>query len=214
MDDILLKRQSCWNERLKKCMNDKGYTQESLASEINKRYGTHFTQKNISRWTNLGETKNGVKAFPDFKNMIFVADFLGVDIGYLTGETDEESFTLEKACSYIGLSGEALKSIRKFTNPENQSNYMNQDMQEAFNRFFTANEFPNFFHSLFDLYLTSLSPKRLKECKFETLDDAIDYIRNSEYTGKLERYELNEALILLINEIYPKPSLSDLSIKE
>lgn len=195
-------------------MNDKGYTQESLASEINQKYDTHFTQKNISRWTNLGDAKNGIKAFPDYKNMVFVADFLGVDIGYLTGETDEESFTLEKACSYIGLSGEALKSIRKFTNPENQSNYMVQDMQEAFNRFFTANGSSNFFHSLFDLYLSSLSPKLLKECKFETLDDAIDYIRNSEYTGKIERYELNEALILLINEIYPKPTLSDLSIKE
>ena len=49
---------------------------------------------------------------------------------------------------------------------------------------------------------------------FENLDEAIDYIRNSEYSGKIERYELNEALILLINEIYPKPSLSDLSIQE
>lgn len=214
MNDIFHKKQRCWNERLKKCMQNNGYTQESFACDLNKKYNTQFTQKTISRWANLGDAKNGIKGFPDFENMVYVADFFGVDVGYLTGETDEDSFSLEKACSYIGLNGEAIKAIRGITNPENESNYMRQDMQEAFNKFLSAEEFPNFFHSLFDLYLTSMSPHRIEKREFENIDSAIDYIRNSEYAGKVERYVLNEALILLINEIYPKPSLSDLSIKE
>lgn len=214
MNDIISRKQCCWNERLKKCMQDAGYTQESFACDLNKKYGTQFTQKTISRWVNLGDAKNGIKGFPDFENMVYIADFLGVDIGYLAGETDEDSFSLEKACSYIGLNGEAIKAIRGITNPENETNDMRKDMRVAFNKFLSAEGFPDFFHSLFDLYLTSLSPKLMGNRVFENLDEAIDYIRNSEYSGKIERYELNEALVLLINETYPKPSLSSLTIKE
>lgn len=214
MKDIISGKQCYWNERLKKCIHDAGYTQESFARNLNKKYETEFTQKTISRWVNLGDAKNGIKGFPDFENMVYIADFFGVDIGYLTGETDEDSFSLEKACSYVGLNGEAIKTIREITNPENEANNMSKDMRVAFNKFLVAEGFPNFFHSLFDLYLTSLSPKLIQNRVFENIDDAIDYIRNSEYSGKIERYELNEALILLINEIYPKPSLSDLSIKD
>lgn len=213
MNDILYYKQCCWNDRLKKCMQNKGYTQESFACDLNKKYNTQFTQKTISRWVNLGDAKNGIKGFPDFENMVYIADFFGVDIGYLTGETNEDSFSLEKACSYIGLNGEAIKAIRGITNPENEANYMMKDMQVAFSKFLAAEGFPNFFHSLFDLYLTSLSPRLMEKRIFENIDGAIDYIRNLEYSRKIERYELNEALILLINEIYPKPSLSDLSIK-
>lgn len=214
MNDIISIKQCCWNERLKKCMQDAGYTQESFACDLNKKYDTQFTQKTISRWVNLGDAKNGIKGFPDFENMVYIADFFGVDIGYLTGETDEDSFSLEKACSYIGLNGEAIKSIREITNPENEANKMRKDMRVAFNKFLAAEGFPNFFDSLLDLYLTSLQPKLIHNRVFEDIYDAIDYIRNLEYSRKIERYELNEALILLINEIYPKPSLSDMFIKD
>lgn len=217
MNDIISKKiskkQCCWNERLKKCMQDAGYTQESFACDLNKTYNTQFTQKTISRWVNLGDAKNGIKGFPDFDNMVYIADFFDVDIGYLTGETDEDSFSLEKACSYIGLNGKAIKAIREITNPENEADIMSEDMRPAFNKFLTAQGFPNFLNSLCDLYCRSLSPKLIQNRVFD-IDGAIDNIRNLEYYWKIERYELNEALILLINEIYPKPSLSDLSIKD
>lgn len=215
MNDLLKEKAASWKIRLKKCMDAGRYTQASFAEALNNKYGTCYGQKDVSRWMNTGaKIKNGEVGFPKYDTMLLVADFFRVDVGYLTGETDEDSFSLEKACSYIGLNGEAIKAIRGITNPENESNYMRQDMQEAFNKFLSAEEFPNFFHSLFDLYLTSMSPHRIEKREFENIDSAIDYIRNSEYAGKVERYELNEALILLINEIYPKPSLSDLSIKE
>ena len=161
------------------CFALTGYTQESFACNLNTTYGTNFTQKTISRWVNLKKEKNGIKGFPDFENMVYIADFFGVDIGYLTGETDEDSFSLEKACSYIGLNGEAIKAIRGITNPENEVSDMRKDIRVAFNKFLSAEGFSAFFHSLFDLYLTSLSPKLMGNRVFENLDEAIDYIRNS-----------------------------------
>ena len=72
MNDIMDRKRHCWNERLKKCILDGGYTQESFAHALNKKYSTKFTQKTISRWVNLGDAKNGIKSFPDFENMVQV----------------------------------------------------------------------------------------------------------------------------------------------
>ena len=88
-----------------------------------------------------------------------------------------------------------------------------KDIRESFNKFLSAKGFPNFFHSLFDLYQTSISPTEDNRV-FENLDSAIDYMRDLEYKGKIERYELNEALVMLINEIYPNPPQVDLNIKD
>ena len=215
MNDLLKEKATCWKIRLKKCMDAGRYTQASFAEALNNKYGTCYGQKDVSRWMNTGaKIKNGEVGFPKYDTMLLVAEFFRVDVGYLTGEIDEDSFSLEKACSYMGLNGEAIKAIREITHPENEASYMRKDMRESFNKFLSAEGFPNFFHSLFDLYLTSISPNRIEKRVFENIDSAIDYMRESEYAGKIERYELNEALVLLINEIYPNPTLSDLSIKE
>lgn len=213
MNDIIDSKQRCWNERLKKCIHDCGYTQESFAFALNKKYSTKFTQKTISRWVNLGDAKNGIKSFPDFENMVQVANFLSVDVGYLTGETDEDSFSLEKACSYMGLNGNAIKAIREITVPENMDSFFGKYKRDTFNMFLSAKGFPNFFESLNDLHQTSISPTADNRV-FENLDSAIDYMRDLEYKGKIERYELNEALIILINEIYPNPPQADLNIMD
>lgn len=213
MNDIIDRKRRCWNERLKKCIFDGGHTQESFAHALNKKYSTKFTQKTISRWVNLGDAKNGIKSFPDFENMLQVADFFSVDVGYLTGETDEDSFSLEKACSYMGLDGEAIKAIREITVPENMDSFFGKYRRDTFNKILSANGFRNFFESLNDLHQTSISPIEDNRV-FENLNSAIDYIRDLEYKGKIERYELNEALVMLINEIYPNPPRVNLNIKD
>lgn len=210
MNDIIDRKRRCWNERLKKCILDGGYTQESFALALNKNYSTKFTQKTISRWVNLGDAKNGIKSFPDFENMLQVANFFNVDVGYLTGETDEDSFSLEKACSYMGLNDEAIKAIRKITVPENMDSFFGKYRRDTLNNVLTAKGFPDFFESLYDLHQTSLSP--IEESRVFDLDSAIDHKRNLEYKGKIERYELNESLIMLINEIYPNPPQAELNI--
>lgn len=213
MNDIIDRKQRCWNERLKKCILEGGYTQESFAHALNKKYSTKFTQKTISRWVNLGDAKNGIKSFPDFENMVQVADFFGVDVGYLTGETDDDSFSLEKASSYMGLNGEAIKAIREITVPENMDSFFGKYRRDTFNKVLSAKGFRNFFDSLNDLHQTSISPTEDNRI-FDDLDSAIDYMRDLEYKGKIERYELSESLVMLINEIYPNPPRANLNIKD
>lgn len=208
MNDLLTEKAKYWKIRLKKCMDAGRYTQASFAEALNNKYGTCYGQKDVSRWMNTGaKNKNGEVGFPKYDTMLLVADFFRVDVGYLTGETDEDSFSLEKACSYMGLNGEAIKAIREITHPENEDSYMRKDMRESFNKFLSAEGFPNFFHSLFDLSQRSIPPNRIEKLAVENIDSAIDYIRESEFAWKIDRYELNEALVLLINEIYPNPSL-------
>jgi transcriptional regulator with XRE-family HTH domain len=213
MNDLLKEKAMCWKTRLKECMDSGKYTQASLAEAMNAKYGTAYGQKDVSRWLNTGaKIKNGEVGFPRYDTMVMIADLLNVDIGFLTGETDEESFTLEKAAAFVGLKGEALQAIRKMTNPESDS-ILWLGKREALNKVFTADGFAGFTISLSDLNQTYMEPHVEKRI-FENLDTAIDYMRNLEYQGKINRYELNEALMLLINEIYPNPPKFELNIKD
>lgn len=215
MYDLSKEKAMCWNIRLKKYIDASNYTQVSFSQALNNKYGTCYSQKDVSRWLNIGaKIKSGKVGFPKYETMLLIADFIHVDVGYLIGETNEVSFSLEKACSYMGLNGEAINAIREITHPDNESSYIRKDMSDSLNTFLSAEKFPIFSQCLFDLYLTSISPNRLEKRVFENINSAIDYTCESEYTGKIERYELNEALVLLINEIYPVPSLSNLNIKE
>ena len=212
MNDLIKIKAKYLRNRLKKWIDKSGYTQASFAEALNNEYGTSYSQKDVSRWMNTGaKIKNGEVGFPKYDTMVLIANFLHVDVGYLTGETDEDSYSLEKACSYIGLNGEAIKAIREITHPEKKANVMKKDMRDSLNKFLSSESFPNFFDKLHDLYLTSIYLKQ----EFDNLDSYIDYISNIEYQGKIERYELNESLVLLINELYPNPpQIVDLKIKE
>jgi len=214
MNDLLEEKAMYWKARLKKCMSAGRYTQASFAEALNNRYGTSYGQKDVSRWMNTGaKIKNGEVGFPKYDTMLLIADFYSVDIGYLTGETDEISFTVEKACSYMGLNGDAIKAIRETTHPENEVSYMRKDIRESFNNFLSAEGFPNFFDRLHDLHLASILQNQ-RHCVFDNQDNAINYIRGLEYQGKIARYELNEAMVLLVNELHPNPPQVDLKIKE
>ncbi|MDE1549832.1 helix-turn-helix domain-containing protein [Jeotgalibaca caeni] len=214
MNDLSLKKATYWNNRLQNCMEVNKYTQASLAEALNAKYGTNYGQKAVSGWLNIGVIrKNGEVSFPKFDTMVSIADFFNVDIGYLTGETNEDSFSLEKASSYLGLSTDAIKVIREITQPEDNRNYMWNDNRESLNLFLTAEGFSNFFNCLHDLHHTSILSKQEKRI-FDNIDSAIDYIRNLEYQGKMERYELNEALVSIINEKFPNPPEASLKVKE
>lgn len=47
-----------------------------------------------------------------------LADFFGVDVGYLLGETDYKTFEAEDAANYLGLSESAIEHIRLATRLE------------------------------------------------------------------------------------------------
>ena len=53
----------------------------------------------------------GVAAFPKFETIMNLADFFNVDVGYLIGETDMQSYSMEKVCNFTGLSDNAITTI-------------------------------------------------------------------------------------------------------
>ena len=160
----LKRRMECWNARFRACWEGK-YTQDQLAKALNEKYQTtSFTQKAINRLMHLGETGigrdgrtkyKGLKGFPEYETMLRIADFFNVDVGYLTGETDAESFTEEKASLYLGLSTAAIKTIKNATgNDHFLSTLMfvpTETVRRLFNDLLTAKQFPEFMEAMAEL---------------------------------------------------------------
>lgn len=46
--------------------------------------------------------------------MATIADFFGVDVGYLTGETDEKTYAMSHACAFTGLSSSSIAAVRSW----------------------------------------------------------------------------------------------------
>lgn len=107
-----------WNKRLEDCMEKAGYNRESFARAFKRRYGTG-NSTDVYRWLHVGRprgTQNAPIGFPSYDTMKRIADFFGVTVGYLTGETDYETFELEKTCAYLGIDAVAASSIKSFGN--------------------------------------------------------------------------------------------------
>lgn len=123
MNNINQKAANIWCDRLRDLMKRDKYTQETFLKAFKEKYH-RGTQTNISRWLRVGNTitkKNGETAligFPSYENMKRIADFFGVSVGYLTGETDFETFELEKACGVLGIDELTGKTIRGISSGE------------------------------------------------------------------------------------------------
>lgn len=119
MNDIKSGREKCWCSRLSKLMKKRNYTQKTFLKEYREKYGGG-TQANISRWLRVGsKIENGKTiGFPSYETMLNLADFFGVSVGYLTGETDYESFEMEKICEFLGLEEDGVKAIKGITSGE------------------------------------------------------------------------------------------------
>lgn len=153
------KAMDCWNERLKKLLDQKGYKQTQFAKMLNERYGTNFTQPMVNDWLNVGSErersgKRKILPFPSYPTMFLIAEFLNIDVGYLTGETDEETFTLEKACDYMQLTSGSINAIRKITDANyfgNRNDFFSQERRKVLNALLTAKRFEELICALIDL---------------------------------------------------------------
>lgn len=149
MNNILEKKADIWCSRLNNLMKENGYTQESFLKEYKSRY-ERGTQANVSRWLRVGGRihKDGddkTIGFPSYENMLNIADFFGVTIGYLTGETDFETFEMEKACRFIGIdedTGKAIKSIVSGESIGSFGKYGSKEFSAVIKYLFTAGSFP------------------------------------------------------------------------
>lgn len=207
MNDIAYNRAQCWCSRLHKLMKEKNYTQKSFLKEYKEKYGGG-TQANISRWLRVGsKIENGKTiGFPSYETMSNLADFFGVSVGYLIGETDYESFEMEKVCKFLGLEEETVKAIKGITFGENMgigANSMSSEYKSAFRYILTASSFPVFIkeareyaENVYRLkhpikYMDIVSAKMRKDL-FDLAVQCMDYqfISDDEY-GRIDDFEEN-----------------------
>lgn len=207
MNDIEYNRAQCWCSRLHKLMKEKNYTQKSFLKEYKEKYGGG-TQANISRWLRVGsKIENGKTiGFPSYETMSNLADFFGVSVGYLIGETDYESFEMEKVCKFLGLEEETVKAINGITFGENMgigANSMSSEYKSAFRYILTASSFPVFIkeareyaENVYRLkhpikYMDIVSAKMRKDL-FDLAVQCMDYqfISDDEY-GRIDDFEEN-----------------------
>lgn len=151
--DIMDKVGDCWNQNLKKCLKDRGYTQETFAEAYKKQYGTG-NQSSVYRWLNVGSVigSDGKKiGLPSYDTMKRIADFFHVTVGYLTGETDYETFEMERACKYLGITEDTGKSLKRITGSTHDCiewGYQSDNYQRIIDAFFTADKFNDFIYAL------------------------------------------------------------------
>lgn len=144
-DDVVRSVSEIWNQRVKECMEMRDFTRKTFAKAYKEEYGTgNITD--VGRWVRVGDYSSDGKiiGFPSYDTMKRIADFFEVTVGYLTGETDCETFELESACSYFSISKAAGHTIEKITKGIGTSGidrYLRTDRTAALERLLTAESF-------------------------------------------------------------------------
>lgn len=152
MSDIKKRAANCWCNRLNKLMKDNNYTQKTFLKEYKIKYGGG-TQANISRWLRVGNRleNGGEIGFPSYDTMLNLADFFGVTVGYLTGETDYETFEMEKVCNFMSIDEETMKAILGITSGKSVDffgKYNRKEYTAVFKHIVTARSFSMFIRDI------------------------------------------------------------------
>lgn len=208
-EGIKKKKAECWNHRLQFCLDNKNLTQTEFADRLNERYDTKFTQTTISDWLNVDNYRGNRKiGFPKYENMVLIAEYLEVDLGYLTGETDMETFTIKKVSEYTNLTGDAVNAILKITGAKRSCidwGYHSEKYKGVLNTLLTSSEFVDFIKALGDMEDVYADKKKTQqplealceELGNELFDVACKY--NGFCTEELEGLHLSEEEIDAIN---------------
>lgn len=134
MSSIFDVKAANWYKRIQACLKrykdaeaDGGTSRKVSQSELVRRMESRYprepgrpslTQVNMSRWLNYGGTGKRESSMPSMEVAIMLADFFGVDVGYLLGETEYKTFEMQDAVRYLGLSESAIEHIRLATRYE------------------------------------------------------------------------------------------------
>ncbi len=144
--------------------------------------------------------------------MIRIAEFFDVTVGYLTGETDYDSFELEKASNYLGLNQYATRNIKRITSHNSaysSVHILSDESTEILNKLFSSKEFFFFIQSLKDLddvYSGPDKEKRLWEqaeqkLGNELLTEALDHRDDCIEAGDPEPSEQLAEAVKIVNNI-------------
>lgn len=207
MKGIFAKKAEIWCERLSRIMKEKGYTQKTFLKEYKERYGGG-TQANVSRWHRVGSKIEGEKiiGFPSFETMSNIADLLGVSVGYLTGETDFESFDMERTCKFMGIDEDTVKAIKGITSGQSVrpfGKYTAPEYTAVLKYLLTAKSFPEFvkeireyadniYHQVNPIDYMELTAKQINKCIIDLAIQCLDYHCNSdEQYGEYDDFKEN-----------------------
>ena len=222
MSNIKSDRAKCWCTRLGKLMKERNYTQKTFLKEYKEKYGGG-TQANISRWLRVGsKIENGKTiGFPSYETMLNLADFFGVSVGYLTGETDYETFEIEKVCEFIGLEEDGVKAIKGITSGESvdwHGKYIADEYKAVLQYTLTASSFVDFiresreyaenvYRQKHPISYMDRAAKKIKKDVLELAYQCMDYqyISDDEY-GIIDDFKENnveptEELLEAINKL-------------
>lgn len=181
-----------WNERLGKLIKKNFGTQKEFAQKFKETFGVG-NQADVSRWINVGtlSAKGKMIGFPEYPTMKKIATFFNVTVGYLTGETDYETFEMERTCKYLGIiegTGNVIKYITGSSHDCIEWGKQAGTYQRIINNLLIAEQFPTFIRDLKELdaayYDDTQRYEELKRTYGETLlnevaelqcDKKIDY---------------------------------------
>lgn len=111
------------------------------ANSIGYKRPSHFSQAKVSRWLRVGWTDkqrrehrpskkdedrgplpyqpdddlSGLYEFPPYEDTLVIAGMLGVDVGYLTGESDAKTFGAQESADFLELSEGAAEMLAALT---------------------------------------------------------------------------------------------------
>ena len=208
MNNIKQNVAKCWCIRLKKLMKERNYTQKTFLKEYKEKYGGG-TQANISRWLHVGNKVGSGKTigFPSYETMLNLANFFGVSVGYLTGETDYESFEMEKVCEFMALEEEAVKAIKGITSGKAVDHLGKHEAREytsVFKYLVTASSFTffiekareyadNVYHQKHPINHMKRAAKKIRKELIDLAFQCIDYQRISdEECGEIDDFKDND----------------------
>lgn len=193
-------------------MEERGLTQLAFVGELNRQYLTRYHQKDVSRWLNTGNrTSSGEIGFPKYETMTMIADFFGVDVGYLIGETDGRTFDLEQVCGYTGLDVSSVEAIRHWTEDGHGDDAMHRYRVDTLNRFLSSPHFAELIAKLTTLHEMSTIWNE-DPGKFGALMDALasDSEMPTDFTLELIvgafHGMASESFSRLVREAYPAPN--------
>lgn len=110
-------KEKIWNERFEQRLLAMNLSQRKFIALYKERFGTG-SQSDVSKWKHVGDIDgktNKKRGFPAFETMRNIAEILEVDVGYLIGETDFETYEVERTSKFTGLSSESVRAIRNLT---------------------------------------------------------------------------------------------------
>lgn len=205
---------STWNKRLSRLIEANYKSRKEFVVAYKERYGTG-NAADASRWVNVGSkaAKDEVIGFPSYDTMRRIADFFGVTVGYLTGETDYNTFEMERACEYLGIdqsAGEAILRITKLIGATRFEKYEKVNYGKALSQFLAAENLEEFIGGICQYAeaayqqahpIDHMNSTRISNIKPEVLDLAIEY-KNICYEEAIEQQiELTNEVIDAIHII-------------